>query len=532
VEEGSYSIVYAVTDNCGNTAYQPLVVEVEDCKKPYVLCDDDLIVEIMQTGMVEVHASLFDEGSEDNCGGSLSFSYSADVTDTTLVFTCGDLGEIELEVWATDEENNQDFCEVVLILQDNMGVCTTLVSPTIAGLVTNEDQEALEGATIEINEGNWSQTTDINGFYSIELPSEGDYTIAPILDAHTSNGVTTYDLVLIQRHILGISLLDSPYKLIAADANNSGSISTLDLVSIRKVILQMEDHFPNNTSWRFVDAEYIFPIPELPWNEAFPEVLNFNNFSADDLFADFIAIKIGDVNGTAVMHSLDGLEDRTLYGELTFHVQDRTLEPGQTYEIPFYGDGQEVFGYQYTLELGSQLEVNGIREGIAEEKNFGFALLEEGALTTSWHAGLPRMLNRDDAVFTLLVQAKEKVVLSEAMAISSRFTEAEAYNIQGNLLDVQLDFDEPSEGRGHFELYQNNPNPFRKVTTIRFHLPETCMARLIITDVSGKVLEEIRGEFPQGYNEVELRGIDIPGVLYYHLETDIYSATRKMVHLR
>lgn len=36
-----------------------------------------------------------------------------------------------------------------------------------------------------------------------------------------TNGVTTLDIVLIQRHILGLKPLNSPYKILAADVNNS-----------------------------------------------------------------------------------------------------------------------------------------------------------------------------------------------------------------------------------------------------------------------------------------------------------------------
>jgi hypothetical protein len=38
------------------------------------------------------------------------------------------------------------------------------------------------------------------------------------------------DLVLISKHILGLEPLNSPYKMIAADANKSNSITTFDIV--------------------------------------------------------------------------------------------------------------------------------------------------------------------------------------------------------------------------------------------------------------------------------------------------------------
>ncbi len=111
------------------------------------------------------------------------------------------------------------------------------------------------------------------------------------LDVNPLNGLTTFDLVLISRHILNIQPLGSPYKLIAADVNRSSTIATLDLIQLRKLILNIDTDFVNNTSWLFIPADYVFPVPTNPWFAAFPEVLNYNNLSAEVLGAGFIAVK-------------------------------------------------------------------------------------------------------------------------------------------------------------------------------------------------------------------------------------------------
>jgi len=71
-------------------------------------------------------------------------------------------------------------------------------------------------------------------------------------------GVTTVDLSIIRRHILNITPLDSPYKLLAADVNGSDTVTTLDISLIRKMILGSIDTFPAGT-WRFVPADHVFP---------------------------------------------------------------------------------------------------------------------------------------------------------------------------------------------------------------------------------------------------------------------------------
>ena len=73
------------------------------------------------------------------------------------------------------------------------------------------------------------------------------------------------DLVLIQRHIVGLSELDSPYKVIAADISNDEKLSALDIIELRKVILGVQDEFNSVDSWRFVDAAQEFADVVSPW---------------------------------------------------------------------------------------------------------------------------------------------------------------------------------------------------------------------------------------------------------------------------
>ena len=141
-------------------------------------------------------------------------------------------------------------------------------------------------------------TTANNGGYGFGgIEGGSDVTITPNHEANPLNHVSSFDIVLISKHILGIQPLDSPYKLIAADVNNSHSVTALDIIEMRRLILGISTEFANMPSWRFVDAAYEFPDPSNPWAEDFPEVISINNISADELDAHFVAIKMGDVSG-------------------------------------------------------------------------------------------------------------------------------------------------------------------------------------------------------------------------------------------
>ncbi|MFN0214537.1 MAG: T9SS type A sorting domain-containing protein [Saprospiraceae bacterium] len=105
--------------------------------------------------------------------------------------------------------------------------------------------------------------TDNNGRYltfACVYPYNGSGMLSVLPDVdhpYPLNGVTTYDLGLISKHILAIEPFENPFQIIAADANNSGSVTTFDIVELRKLILGIHQELPNNNRWRFV-PEYCF----------------------------------------------------------------------------------------------------------------------------------------------------------------------------------------------------------------------------------------------------------------------------------
>jgi len=123
-------------------------------------------------------------------------------------------------------------------------------------------------------------------------------TVTPSKDNDHLNGVSTLDLVLIMRHILGVDVLDSPYKMVAADLSNDGKITLLDLIIARRLILSIIPSIPNNTSWRFIPASYQFASPTNPWGSEIPEYNYMLEIPVSRF--DYIAIKVGDVNGNAI----------------------------------------------------------------------------------------------------------------------------------------------------------------------------------------------------------------------------------------
>ena len=197
--------------------------------------------------------------------------------DSTFVCGIQSVGFSLMRGWSTPDESQVKIGEHMLSLQ---------------GSVFTEDDEAVKEVDVILN-GSASSTalTDDLGVYSFDVMSGETFEIRPEKLDNVKNGVNTIDMVFIRKHILGLEIFDSPYKMIAADVNKNGFITTIDLVKIRLLILNYETEFVGNTSWRFVPNDYVFPAA-IDLND-FEESTSIFQISEDRDDVDFIAIKIG-----------------------------------------------------------------------------------------------------------------------------------------------------------------------------------------------------------------------------------------------
>ncbi len=404
-------------------------------------------------------------------------------------------------------------------------------SARMEGVVTNELGATVLNVEVELTDPNNQliESAIANGGFVIDdIATCEDITLSLDKKDDYGNGITTLDMLIILKHILNIELLDSPYKSIAADVNRNNSISTADLVAIRKVILGIESTFPNNTSWRFIDADYDF-LDSNPLDEDFPETLTVNLSRDTDL--NFVGVKVGDVNGTAdhtspAESTLVSAIDRKAQA-LVFQTTDRNVIAGETYTIPFEAQSANaIIGYQFTMDYSSDVldfeTINTSKTLTAEN-----IAMQAGTIRASWNDRAA--VDATTLDFALTFTAKENGRLSELLSIQSNPTKAEAYDETLGVMPLALTFTPPVVTE--FQLYQNNPNPFVETTLIGFNLPANSAIQLSIFDVTGKVLRTIDGQYDKGYNTIDLNvaALKATGVLYYQLHTPFGSLTKKMM---
>ncbi|NRB53758.1 MAG: hypothetical protein HRU41_39265 [Saprospiraceae bacterium] len=551
--EGQHALLIKAIDGCGNTTVDLILFELVDNKAPSPICINGLVVELSPVeegtdadadmdpdwGAASVWAIDFIASPVQDCNGPVTYSInrvgeSSNSSYIGLVVTCDDPGSIVVEIHAWDSNGNNDYCETYLLIEDNLELCYPDPEGDLAGGVQTEAEQPVDLVEVRLSGPmQMDQQTDGAGQYEfVNLPEGYDYTIQPYSDEAVTEGVTTLDIIYILQHILGERPLESPYKRIAADVDQTGSITTLDIIHLRRLILGIDDKFQSNTSWRFVPRDYTFPNPSNPWEESFPEVININNLNGQLPAQDFVAIKIGDVFTAPGSLRSPNLRFRS-QDQFAVVTTNELVQPGQVVDLLFEADCLEEWqGAQFTLSWDPlDLDVIGLKTAQLKTANFGRKFLQAGELTVSWNRGIENANEEEKRLFSLQLVAKRRIEIEKAIHLNSSRTPAEAYNLAGEIGIPKLKYRAPVVGRPGFRLEQNSPNPFRRSTTIGFHIPESNLVRLVVSNLNGKELYRLERYYEKGYHRVELhqRDMAIQGTVLYTLTAGKHTATRKMI---
>jgi PKD repeat protein len=272
----------------------------------------------------------------------------------------------------------------------------------VSGNINGYDDKPVSNVQILVN-NQMNLSNNIGGNYEVTNLTMGNtYNVKPYKNINHVNGLNGLDIVRLQRHILQIELLDSPYKIIAADVNNDKVINALDVVNLQKIILRMVDEFPNNTSWRFVPKSYTFTTHDI-LKESYPESVNYSPLMENKVAQDFVAIKVGDLHLSAEASNIIGenIIARSVLDTLALMMKNQYKELGQSISIPItVKNFKNVLSLENTITWdASLLQFDGITDMNLPQlsmSNFGTNLTSEGKLPFIWYDANLQGVSLDD----------------------------------------------------------------------------------------------------------------------------------------
>lgn len=396
-----------------------------------------------------------------------------------------------ITIFAIDKYNNLSYKNVNLLYLDYYSNDCFFGISSIEGTVKNDEGVGLENVDIYIN-GYLKGKVFIDGFYNFLLAINRNYSINCKNNGLHRNGITTADLVAINKYLLKIEDLSTPYRHIAADVNNDKKVSIADMIELRKLILFINDTFPNSKSWVFIPKEFKFS--SLPESDNYPTSVDF--YFDKKYFIEFIGVKIGDVNGSAKINMLSDATERRLISK-SIELQDIEIQENRDYaiELPIT-DLLEQDGFQFSLKINQNL-ADDIRIVGLDADSYHFDQ-SSGELYVSYVKGLSI---GNELIINFV--AKKSCWLHDLVQFSLDKMKSEYY-IDNQSYTFGFEYSNQK-----FFVSSPQPNPFQYNTQMKIFTPEPEILKIEIIRSDGVLVNQRNLFCQKGENILQLSETDL-----------------------
>lgn len=369
------------------------------------------------------------------------------------------------------------------------------------------------------DEGTYTAKTDFDGNYIVTYPNT-DFTVEAYKEKEPLVGITTLDLVIIQKYLIGLIKITDPYCILAADISGDGRTTAFDLLELRRIILGSK---PFYKSWIGIKKGYVFQDPLNPFKEldkAKKYEFRYEDLFVSDLRADFTGVKIGEMNCVYFRNRNDE--------NFNCIADDVLLLKGKRTEIPIYSkNAATIDGMQFSIDLSrfSDFSIESGKINISQED---YNIIDDKFVVSFIDAnGLK--LDENDILFTLIIEASHDVQLSSVLRFVDKTLAPEVYSGDGSeISEMHLEF-----RNTEFKVFAPFPNPFYEKTSIDFTLPEDADYSFTITDINAREVFDINGNGKKGINSIRLTNDNFQsgGIYMYRLNAGSIQSSGKLVFL-
>lgn len=393
----------------------------------------------------------------------------------------------------------------------------------------------MEGTTISIGEKSFETPYDGRfEFLDIEVAETPTFYLEKAINA--KRGISTADLIRLQQHLTNEKPFDQAFQWIAADLDNSGTITYEDLAILKQVITGEIQ----SAGWRFLPTDWLQQA--MNYQKKIPEPLT--KLIAERVYTlDFTGIKLGDVNGSYTLDPKTPTNIPPSPKTLTINLLNADLKAGKNYIVPFSTNDFELLSaYQMTLKI-ENASITQLENTFKKQPGLSLRQMPNGLILANWLIDKVNSVlvknnaeesdhHAETAILELEIIPQQDGLLSDFITILDNPIHTEAYDKSGKVMPLQLLFRKAPDEEGTMELYQNRPNPFLETTNISYFLPKDGPITLTLMNEAGQVLKTLKNNGTKGFNAFRLLGSDIPkGLIYYKLETEYGTETKKMLHL-
>jgi hypothetical protein len=326
IEPSNASILWTISDQCGNTSQFQSNLAVIDRKAPTPYCVSISTAILQSNPALNVFNAIdFDKGAFDNCtaanelkftfdgvppikslvnevhfykagaNGSVlathdeymlnkAYKWNPSIRSASRLWLHSGNSNINIDVW--DDNWNTDFCTVVL-----HSICFCNLPVSLSGMVKNVKGEGLVGALVLIesnphqNEFSNIALTNENGGYYLNF-RYFDFILSASYTNDNEENIGGEDLTILSHHLSGKKPFTKYWQYIAADINEDKTVDKMDLWELKKLLLNK-----TSSKWKvIVEDQNLGNGNWSNYNEKIEPTTTYPNI-------DFIAIQLGDLDG-------------------------------------------------------------------------------------------------------------------------------------------------------------------------------------------------------------------------------------------
>jgi hypothetical protein len=416
-------------------------------------------------------------------------------TPTFIVIAPG-TGEVTFDIRGTSPSNT-----MTLLSQKIASLLTPPPPPpcVVKGFGNNTGLAASVRVRTTTNFDTTIQTS-ANGQYAlsgIRSLRNATYTLTPggIREDHLA-GVTTADLALISKNVIGLDTFRCAWQRLAADANCSVTITPLDIVALRRLILGIDD------TLRCGSRKFL------------PAMANGQNGTC----VDFEGIKSGDLHQTTCTARPSGGDRGTVPDlQLQTPLQQRVLQAGEMLHLPVYASNAHALAsLQIAWTYNHQLiDFQGIHSDILPEfsSDFYHVAPETGNLRMAWFHSVGTDIAPQTPLFTLSFLVKKPCVAAEVLQ----------WNNEQKNIPSEMSTPSGATGAVRWQTYTTvehgsplsiAPNPTADWFDLHFDANAESAAHVQVYNALGKLCFESQETALPGHNVFRVRLHDAAAGLY------------------
>ncbi len=451
-----------------------------------------------------------------------------------------DLSSLPVALELTCTENGFSSPVTPEVARGRVSISTSAQIADVGGTVKTYWGDGVGDAMVTISsiDHEMNPMTSIDGEYvADEVPMGYEYTFTPSKTSNPANGLSTFGLFLTQKYILGYepAEIESPYQVVAMDANCSGTLTTFDLFAMQQMLIGNITEFPGCNSWVFVSADHEFPA-EFDNRNVFPYADSHTMMlESESATADFIGVKVGDVLGRAVPvdNAINTFAEDRNRQIVPIQIDQRAVKAGETFEVDFRAaDLADMVSFQLGLDFNPQtLEFVEFIPSVKGDLVSAVAGVQNNQLKISWYdpAGTGINATASEEMFTLKFVAKQNISnLIEQIQLNNRTFMSELHKSTNDAYRFKLELN--STLNSTFKVHQNTPNPFKDFTTITIEMPQEADAEIILHDNFGRTIRTTSHTLKAGINQLPIKRASLgAGVYYYTVKAGDFVDTKRML---